>query len=95
MEQFVAILFLIVLVIAILVRRRISLRFATRVAIGSTVGFVIAIIGFLLLDQAVDPTALKGGRVIGWALGLTMFGSFLAIPFAVSGYVSSRLVKTK
>ena len=95
MELFAAILFLIILVIAILVRRRISLRSATRVAIGSTVGFVIAIIGFLLLDQVVDPATLKGGRVIGWVLGLTMFGSFLAIPFAVSGYVSSRLVKAK
>lgn len=95
MEQLVAILFLIVLVIAIPVRRRISLMSATRLAIGSTVGFVIAIIGFLLLDQVVDPTALKGTRVIGWVLGLTMVGSFLAIPFAVSGYVSSRLVKTK
>ncbi len=95
MEQFAPILLLIVLVISILVRRRISLRFATRVAIGSTLGFVIAIIGFLLLDQVVDPTALKGTRVIGWALGLTMVRSFLAIPFAVSGYVSSRLGKTK
>ncbi len=95
MELFAAILFLIILVIAILVRRRISLRSATKFAIGSTVGFVIAIIGFLLLDQVVDPAALKGGRVIGWVLGLTMFGSFLAIPFAVSGYVSSRLVKAK
>ena len=95
MEQFVAILFFIILVIAILVRRRISLRSATRVAIGSTVGFVIAIAGFLVLDQVVDPAAIKGARVIGWVLGLTMFGSFLAIPFAVSGYVSSRLVKTK
>jgi hypothetical protein len=93
--QFVVISFLIVLVIAILVRSRISLKSAARIAIGSIVGFVIAIAGFLLLDQVIDPAAIIGARVIGWVLGLTMFGSFLAIPFAVSGYVRARLVKAK
>ena len=95
MEQFVAILFLVALVIAILVRRRITLKSATRIAIGSTIGFVIAISGFLLLDQVIEPAAIRGASVIGWVLGLTMLGSFLAIPFAASGYVSSRMMKAK
>lgn len=95
MGQLVTILFLIVLIIAILVRRRISLKFATRIAIVSTVGFVFAIAGFLLLDQVIDPAAFRGASVIGLMLGLTMLGSFLAIPYAVSGDVSSRLMKAK
>ena len=95
MGQLVTILFLIVLIIAILVRRHISLKFATRIAIVSTVGFVFAIAGFLLLDQVIDPAAFRGASVIGLMLGLTMLGSFLAIPFTVSGYVSSRLMKAK
>ena len=94
-EGFVVILFLIVFVIAVLVRSRISLKSTARVAIGSTVGFIISIAGFLLLDQVIDPAAVIGARVIGWVLGLILFGSFLAIPFAVSGYISSRLVKAK
>ena len=61
----------------------------------STVGFVIAIAGFLLLDQVIDPVAIRGVSVIGLMLGLTMLGSFLATPFAVSGYVSSRLMNAK
>ena len=95
MGQLVTILFLIVLIIAILVRRRISLKSATRIAIVSTVGFVFAIAGFLLLDQVIDPAAFRGASVIGLMLGLTMLGSFLAIPLTVSGYVSSRLMKAK
>ena len=95
MGQLVTILVLIVLIIAILVRRRISLKSATRIAIVSTVGFVFAIAGFLLLDQVIDPAAFRGASVIGLMLGLTMLGSFLAIPFTVSGYVSSRLMKAK
>ena len=94
-EGFVVILFLIVLVIAILVRSRISLKSAARVAIGSTVGFIISIAGFLLMDQVIVPAAVIGARVIGWVLGLILFGSFLAITFAESGCISSRLVKAK
>ena len=85
MGQFIAILFLVVVVIAILVRRRITLKSARRIAIGSMVGFVIAISGFLLMDQVIEPATIRGESVIGWVLGLTMLGSFLAIPFAVSG----------
>ena len=95
MGQFIVILFLIVLVIAILVRNRISVKASARVAVGSTVGFIISIAGFLLLDQVFDPAAVIGARVIGWVLGLILFGSFLAIPFAVSGYISSRMVNAK
>jgi len=95
MEGFIVILFLIVLVIAIFLRSRISFKSAARVAIGLTVGFIISIAGFLLLDQVIDPATVIGARVIGWVLGLILFGSFLAIPFAVSGYISSRMVKAK
>ena len=61
----------------------------------STIGFVITIAGFLLLDQFIDQGAIKGASVLGRVLGLMMLGSFLAIPFAVSGYVSSRFMTAK
>ncbi len=95
MGQFIVIPFLIVLVIAILLKSRISLKSTKKVAIGSTVGFIIAIAGFLILDQVIDPAAIIVARVIGWVLGLVPFGSFLAIPFAIAGYVNSRMVKAR
>lgn len=81
--QFVA-----ALLIALIIRKRISLKWANAMAIAAVVSLIAAILGLLFLLQVMPVVQQPWGRIMGW-LAFSMINlAVLLVPFSVAGMVN-------
>ena len=90
MEEIIITLFIISLVSAIKNRHRLSFNSVKLINYAIFIGFYISVSGFFIFSQVYDISAFRGVELVAWTLGLIMIASTLAIPYAVSGFVSAR-----